>query len=108
MMLDPLAERATLEQARWWMRQGARRRGRPACPGVAHPRQDAGPSGITPAAAATETRRLVRLGQALGPGSHGEEVVWESLAVSNLRSGARRSTAATPGTRWARSGGRWP
>jgi len=39
--------------------------------------------GVAPAAAAGETRRLVRRGHALGAESQGN-VVWESLALSNL------------------------
>ena len=86
LMHDPLAERATLDQARWWMRQElAAEAGLHALVSLTRVRMPDLP-GIAPAAAATETRRLVRLGQALGPpgqGSH-PEVVWESLAVSNL------------------------
>ena len=82
-MLDPLDERATLDQARWWMRQElAAEAGLHALVSLTRVRMP-DLAGIAPAAAATETRRLVGLGQALGPGSH-PDVVWESLALSNL------------------------
>jgi len=82
-MLDPLAERATLDQARWWMHQElAAEAGLPALVSLTRVRMPGLP-GIAPAAAAAETRRLVRLGEALGSGSQ-PDAVWESLAVSNL------------------------
>jgi hypothetical protein len=81
--LDLLAERATLSEARWWMRQElAARAGIEALVSLTRLRMPDVP-GVAPAAAAGETRHLVRLGHALGAASK-VNVVWESLAVSNL------------------------
>lgn len=82
-MLDPLAERATLSEARWWVRQElAAGAGIDALVSLTRLRMPDVP-GVAPAAAAGETRRLARLGHALGAESQGN-VVWESLALSNL------------------------
>lgn len=82
-MLDPLAERTTLSEARWWLRQElAAEAGIDALVSLTRLRMPDVPA-VAPAAAADETRRLVRLGQALGVEGHAN-VVWESLALSNL------------------------
>jgi len=82
-MLDPLAERATLSEARWWLRQElAAGAGIDALVSLTRLRMPDVP-GVAPAAAAGEMRRLVRLAQALG-GESQPDVVWEALAVSNL------------------------
>jgi len=82
-MLEPLAERATLSEARWWMRQElAAGAGLDALVSLTRLRMPDVP-GVAPAAAAGETRRLVRRGHALRAESQGN-VVWESLALSNL------------------------
>jgi hypothetical protein len=82
-MLDELADRVTLDQARWWMRQEL----------VAEASLDALLAltrlkmpeypGIAPAGPGLEARRLARLGQVLGVDT-GADVIWESLAASNL------------------------
>ncbi len=81
--LEALTERATLDEARWWMRQelvaeasldalvALIRLRMPELPRIAPP----GPT--------IETRRLAGFGRALGVDAHAD-VVWESLAVSNL------------------------
>ena len=82
-MPESLADRATLDQARWWMRQElAAEAGLDALVSLTRLRMPDLP-GIAPAAAANEIRRIVRLGHALGTGGHAN-VVWESLAISNL------------------------
>ena len=82
-MLDPLAKRATLEQARWWMRQElAAEAGLDALVSLTRLRMPDLP-GIVPATAASEIRRIVRLGHALGADGDAN-VVWEALAISNL------------------------
>jgi len=65
-MLDPLAERASLEQARWWMRQElAAEAGLDAMVSLTRLRMPDVP-GIAPAAAASESGRFLRLGHAFG------------------------------------------
>jgi hypothetical protein len=85
-VLDPLAERATLSEARWWVRQElAAQAGLDALVLLTRLRMPDVP-GIAPAAAANETRRLVRLGHVLGAEGPAN-LVWESLALSNLAVG---------------------
>lgn len=85
-VLDPLGERATLSEARWWMRQElAAQAGVDALVSLTRLRMPDVPA-IAPAAAANETRRLVRLGHVLGAEGVAN-VVWESLALSNLAVG---------------------
>jgi hypothetical protein len=80
-MLDELAERATLDQARWWMRQElVAEGGLDALVALTRLRLPEHP-GIAPAA--PETRRLASLANALGI-DRNADVVWESLAASNL------------------------
>jgi len=82
-MLDPLAERASLEQARWWMRQElAAEAGLDAMVSLTRLRMPDVP-GIAPPAAASESGRFLRLGHAFGADGHAN-VVWEALAISNL------------------------
>jgi hypothetical protein len=82
-MLDELAERATLDQARWWMRQElVAEAGLDALVALTRLRMPEHP-GIAPAAPGVETRRLARLAHALGIDANAD-VVWESLAASNL------------------------
>ena len=82
-MLDDLAESATLDQARWWMRQElAAEAGLDALVALTRLRMPEHP-GIVPVGPRLETRRLARLAHALGVDGHAD-VVWESLAASNL------------------------
>ena len=82
-MLDELAERATLDQARWWMRQEfVAEAGLDALVALTRLRMPEHP-GIAPAGPGLEMRRLARLAHALGVDGTGD-VIWESLAASNL------------------------
>ena len=82
-MLDELAERATLDQGRWWMRQElVAEGGLDALVALTRLRMPEHP-GIAPAGPGQETRRLARLGHVLGIDANAD-VVWESLAASNL------------------------
>ena len=82
-MLDELAERATLDQARWWMRQElVAEAGLDALVALTRLRMPAHP-GIAPTAPGVENRRLARIAHALGIDGNAD-VVWESLAASNL------------------------
>ena len=82
-MLDELAERTTLDQARWWMRQElVAEGGLDALVALTRLRMPEHP-GIVPAGPGHEARRLARLGHLLGVDGNAD-VVWESLAASNL------------------------
>jgi len=80
---DDLTERATLDQARWWMRQElVAEASLDALVALTRLRMPAVPR-IAPPGPALETQRLARLARALG--SDGDaDVLWEALAVSNL------------------------
>jgi hypothetical protein len=82
-MLDELAGRATLDQARWWMREElVAEGGLDALVALTRLRMREHP-GIAPAGPGQEARRLARLGHVLGIDGNAD-VVWESLAASNL------------------------